>query len=161
MADKYFINDYGSAIWHAGAAWTRTGSSNAQLPDSSLNIGDIPLIENSITYNVADPQGKVIYPAEEEAVALNLYLYQSTVSDILSTIIASVPTDGVLRCWVEDVGVNIDLYVNGIKLYSSGDTQAEAYPINVQVGDLIEVVNSTSAANRACKALIYPFAYSQ
>lgn len=167
MANKYFINDNGAAIYYDGQIWTRVGTSTTNLPNASMVTGvDVGNLAG-YTFSYADPQGKTVYTAEEMGVAEQIIGQYSANVDTggvpeYIAVIASAPQSGVVRVWNNGGGATAIVRVNGVQVWNGEiqDKQISA-AVNVAAGDLVEHRYGVFGTGQTVAyALLIPFTYT-
>lgn len=168
MANRYFIADQGASIVWNNAVWNKIGTTLLQNPNSSMDIpgGDVGNISAYSGHNRVDAQGRTSYTGEEEAAR---YLYGTEVTGVPSlyqrtTLFASFPIDGVLRMWWSNGGSSYRVFVNGLQVitegqYGSVDVKEWSAPLNVRVGDHVEI-EQNMINPLTVNVQVIPFAYN-
>jgi len=135
------INDQGTQ-----KAFEYVGTKTDGTPkDASLSSVIYDNISGYSAYITADSQGRTTLTAIEHAVAYYLsenYFYKTGVGGTYSTLIDSVPRDGVLRVWhTGNLGYTCSIKINNVEEYRGGGVRSktQSVPFDVEVGDLVEV----------------------
>lgn len=161
MPSLYSISDLGDAISVGGVIYKKVGTDVPAVPDT---IAPDAVRTGAFVYNVADGQGNASYDADKHLLAME-FGYENTLGtgDDVQTLYASAPFAGVLRIWQNQataVGTK-NLFINGTPtaiFWNNHQGQANAYSVNVQAGDLIQIDKGSS--NPTFEGAIYKFVYN-
>lgn len=165
MPNLLFLNDHGNIIfdYSTNKVYAKVGPRNDIQPNAAWEANDVPSIVGYTYTTYPDPQGRLIYTAEEMAVAENIYFAKLEYQPPnWYTIWASAPVSGVLR-YGECYGVGGTLRVNGVTYsisYVGGSTDIRhtgMHAINIAAGSLVEVYSNSTDGRYALG--IIPFVY--
>lgn len=140
MPDLFYVSDRGEAIFEDGKAYRRVGAVIGQPNDNDPDVDSI----GSITYNVADVQGKTVYTAIQRAVSsYEIGNYDSPANNSYATWtdIFTAPAHGVIR--VYGTVVQHQWRINGgSSLGNMPGSELDSAPMNLTAGDVVSINSS-------------------
>lgn len=167
MADKFFLQDQGDAVWDDGEGYVRVGPSVSDAPNASLDAasGDAGNISSLTGLTVPDPQSRTTYSAGEMVIASQVYteVQEDVPPDTWVTIYPSSPVAGVLRAYMSgNYGGIADIKINDITVTSQiGSGVLNSGAFNIGIGDKVEIHNPYGPYTIDITTFIVPFVWPQ